>query len=47
MSMVRIAFLHVAPIACDVNYNRNLIEAALKLAVEQGADWVITPELCI
>ena len=47
MGNVRIAFLHVAPIACDVNYNRNLIEAALKLAVEQGADWVITPELCI
>ena len=47
MRKVRIAFLHVAPIACDVDHNRRLIESALDLAVEQGADWVVTPELCI
>ena len=47
MSKVRIAFLHVAPIACDLDHNRRLIESALDLAVEQGADWVVTPELCI
>ena len=47
MGKVRIAFLHVAPIACDVTHNRKLIESALDAAVEQGADWIITPELCI
>jgi predicted amidohydrolase len=47
MRQVRIAFLHVAPIACDLDHNRRLIESALDLAAEQGADWVVTPELCI
>ena len=47
MSKVRISFLHVAPITCEVEYNRRLIESALDLAAEQGADWVVTPELCI
>ncbi|MCH6545911.1 MAG: carbon-nitrogen hydrolase family protein [Deltaproteobacteria bacterium] len=47
MRKVRIALLHVAPIACEVDHNRRLIESALDLAAEQGADWVVTPELCI
>ncbi len=47
MHKVRIALLHVAPIACEVDHNRRLIESALDLAAEQGADWVVTPELCI
>ena len=47
MRKVRIALLHVAPIACDLDHNRRLIESALDLAVEQGADWVVTPELFI
>ena len=47
MRQVKIALLHVAPIACDLDHNRKLIEAALDLAADQGADWVVTPELCI
>ncbi len=47
MRQIRIALLHVAPIACEVDHNRRLIESALDLAAEQGADWIVTPELCI
>jgi predicted amidohydrolase len=47
MRKLRISFLHVAPITGDIEYNRKLIEAAVKLAATEGADWAITPELCI
>jgi N-carbamoylputrescine amidase len=37
----------VAPVVCEVDHNRKLLESALGVAAEQGADWVVTPELCI
>jgi predicted amidohydrolase len=43
----RIAFLHLAPISGDVASNRRLVETAVTTAAGLGADWVITPELCI
>lgn len=43
----RIALLHLAPRAGDVDGNRKMIEAATLRAAAMGADWVITPELCV
>jgi 5-aminopentanamidase len=43
----RIAFLHLAPISGDVASNRRLVETAVVTAAGLGADWIITPELCI
>ncbi len=44
---MRIAFLHLAPVAADPPRNRRLIEDALALAAREGAEWVLTPELCV
>lgn len=44
---MRIAFLHLAPVAADPPRNRRLIEDALALAARKGAEWVLTPELCV
>ncbi|MGG3448731.1 carbon-nitrogen hydrolase family protein [Domibacillus aminovorans] len=45
MRTIRIALLHLIPIAGDIKYNQNLIEKAVKHAAEKEVDWVITPEL--
>ena len=47
MSKLRVSFLHLAPVAGDIGHNRHLVEEAVRLAAAAGADWVITPELCI
>ncbi len=47
MRKLRIAFLHLAPTTGAVDHNRKLVETAVKVAAGQGADWAITPELCI
>ena len=47
MRRLRISFLHLAPVPYDVPRNRRLVESALNVAARQGADWVITPELCV
>jgi N-carbamoylputrescine amidase len=47
MKKLRISFLHVAPITGDVEHNRRLVESAVLVAAGQGADWAVTPELCI
>ena len=47
MSRLRISLLHLAPVTGDVAGNRRLVESAMKVAAGQGADWAITPELCI
>ncbi len=47
MRKMRISFLHVAPITGDIVYNRALVEAAVRAAAKAGADWAITPELCV
>ena len=44
---VRIAFLHIAPVTGDIDYNRRLVERGIVAAAEAGAQWAITPELCI
>ena len=44
---LRIALLHLAPIAADVAHNRRLVEAAVAAAAGAGAEWMITPELCV
>lgn len=47
MNHLRISLLHLAPVTGDVAQNRKLVETAVTMASEQGADWAITPELCI
>lgn len=44
---LRIACLHLAPVPGDVEHNRRLVETAIHRAAEQGATWIITPELCV
>ncbi|MDQ0243223.1 putative amidohydrolase [Bacillus fengqiuensis] len=47
MKKVRIALLHLLPIAGNIKYNQNLIEKAVKLAANKNVDWIITPELAV
>ena len=47
MRKLRISFLHLAPVTSAIEDNRQLVESAVKVAAREGADWVITPELCI
>jgi predicted amidohydrolase len=44
---LRIALLHLAPLAGDLVYNRQLVETAVTTAARLGASWILTPELCI
>ncbi|HUM16109.1 MAG TPA: carbon-nitrogen hydrolase family protein [Candidatus Nitrosotalea sp.] len=44
---LRIALLHLAPIAGDIARNRRLVEAAVAAAARSGASWIVTPEFCI
>lgn len=44
---LRIAFLHLAPIAGDLTRNRRLVETAVNTAAKLGATWIITPELVV
>ncbi len=45
--VLRIAFLHLAPIPGDLASNRRLIETAVIKAAELRATWILTPELCV
>ncbi len=47
MSMLRIAFLHLAPAPGDVSANRRLIERAVTVAAAHGAQWILTSEFCV
>ena len=42
---MKIALLHLAPSPGAVRRNQNLIETALQLAADSGAEWAVTPEL--
>ncbi|HRH75542.1 MAG TPA: adenosylcobinamide amidohydrolase, partial [Zoogloea sp.] len=42
---LRLALLHLDPTPGDIAANRAQIEAGIREAVRQGADWVVTPEL--
>ena len=44
---MRIALLHIAPVTCDIDHNRQLVERAVATAAGLGAQWAVTPELCI
>jgi 5-aminopentanamidase len=44
---MRIALLHLAPKVGELASNRQMIEAALDVASQMEADWVVTPELCL
>jgi len=44
---LRMALLHLAPIPGDLAHTRRLVETAIATAAGLGADWIITPELCI
>ena len=44
---LRIAFLHLAPVPGDLALNRRAIEAGISRAAQQGASWVLTPELAV
>ena len=47
MKSIRIALLHLAPITSAISHNRSLVEAGTRVAADSGANWVVTPELCI
>lgn len=47
MNKIRVSLLHLAPITSDIAHNRSLVERATRMAAEAGADWIVTPELCI
>ncbi|KKI90144.1 nitrilase [Bacillus sp. SA1-12] len=47
MRGIRVALLHLLPIAGDIQYNQHLIERSVKIAAAKNADWIITPELAV
>lgn len=47
MGKLRIAMLHLAPTVGDLERNRRQLENAVETAAGLGADWVLTPELCL
>jgi predicted amidohydrolase len=46
-SMLRLALLHLAPRVADLAHNCQLIETAVTAAAGLGAEWILTPELCV
>ena len=47
MGKLRISFLHLAPVTSNIKHNRQLVESGVKVVAAEGADWAVTPELCI
>ncbi len=47
MRKIKVALLHLLPIAGDIEKNQRLIETAVKQAADQQVDWIITPELAV
>ena len=47
MNPIRISLLHMAPVTGEVERNRRALEAGLRSAAQLGAQWVVTPELCV
>src|SRR5260370_21209366 len=45
LNKIRIAFLHITPVVGALERNRRLLELGTRMAAQQGADWVLTPEL--
>lgn len=44
---LHIALLHLAPLPGNLASNRQLVETAVTTAAGLGAEWIMTPELCI
>jgi N-carbamoylputrescine amidase len=44
---MRIALLHLEPKTGDLSHNAGLIETAARTAASMGAEWIVTPELCV
>ena len=44
---IRVALLHLAPEPGRLDYNRRLIERGITLAAQNGARFIITPELAV
>ena len=44
---MRIALLHIAPVTGDIEHNRRLVERGVAAAAAAGAQWAVTPELCV
>ena len=47
MATTRVGLLHLEPKLGEIGHNRRLIERGLALAVSEGVQWVLTPELCV
>lgn len=47
MHPLRVSLLHLAPVTGDIAGNRALVEQATHRAAAVGAQWIVTPELCI
>ena len=47
MNRIKISLLHLAPMVGEVGHNRRMLEDAARAAAGQGADWAVTPELCV
>lgn len=47
MRQLRVSLLHLAPVTGDIAGNRDLVERATRQAAAAGAQWIVTPELCI
>jgi predicted amidohydrolase len=42
---MRIALLHIAPKPAEVSHNKQLLESAIAIAADAGAECILTPEL--
>ena len=47
MAGLRVALLHIAPRPGDFQYNCKLVENGIISAAVHGAQWIVTPELCL
>lgn len=47
MKRIRIALLHLNSLAGQLEHNRQLIEAGVEVALDAGAQWIVTPETAV
>lgn len=47
MQKIKVALIHYKSKLADTTYNRKTLKQAVIKAVDLGATWVITPELCV
>lgn len=44
---MRIAMLHLSPRLADLDANYSQLSQGMRIAAEAGAEWIVTPELCL